>query len=601
MSDSPAVQFVLKKMAQDGLSRRAFVKRAAALGLSVPAFATLLAACGDDDDDVDEPADDPADQPTPEPEEEDDEDDEDDEEEETPEPDDDEDEDDEDDVADDVDDRRFDKLVVALAGDLVSADLMWGTPTINRDLMGHVIEYLFTMSEGNEYIPDLAEVFEVSEDGMSFTIPLRQGVPFHNGKEMTSEDVIASLGRWERMTQRGASLMETNTRLEAADDYTIELEFSEPNGGLLFGLGHYGGLAGIFPSEVVEKYYNEAEDEDEQITDAADVIGTGPYVHYEWIADRSVVFRRFEDYAMRDEPVDGRGGARHAYATEIEFIPVPDATTRLNGLIAGEYHISYDVAPAQFQQVESDQNLESYIIRPGSKVVAVFNKQRGPFTDVRLRQAALAASNCDEVMTGAVDDAEFYGVFASLAGPEWEFWYTEVGEEYFNQADVERARELIAETDYDGEVLRWITTRDFDYMYRSALVAQQQWGEAGLNIELVVSDWPTVITNRSDPEVYEIFSTGIGFAGDPLGTSAYTNNWPGWTPEGRITAAYEELIREADPDVRKSLWEDLQLAFYEEVPYVQFGERYTLRATRSEVNGFTNRPDFFVWNIWLEG
>jgi peptide/nickel transport system substrate-binding protein len=596
VSDSPAVQSVLRMMAHDAMTRRGFMKRAAALGLTIPALSTLLAACADDDDTVDEPADEPADEPEP------DDEDDDDAEDVVDEPDDEEDEEEDeemDDVAD-ADDRNYDKLIVALAGDLVSADLMWGTPTINRDMMGHVIEYLFTMSEGNEYIPDLAEAFEVSEDGMSFTIPIRQGVPFHNGKELTSEDVVASLGRWQRMAQRGASLLETNTRLEAADDYTIEMEFSEPNGGLLFGIGHYGGLAGIFPSEVVEKYYDEDEEADEQITDPADVIGTGPYVHHEWVPDRSLVFRRFDDYAMRDEPVDGRGGGRHAYAAEIEFIPVPDATTRLNGLIAGEYHVSYDVAPAQYEQVEADPNLVSYIIRPGSKAVAVFNKAQGPFTDVRLRQAALAATNSDEVMAGAVDNAEFYGVFASLAGPEWEFWYTEVGEEYFNQGDVERAQELIAETDYDGEVLRWITTRDFDYMYRSALVAQQQWGEAGLNIELVVSDWPTVITNRSEPDEYEIFSTGIGFAGDPLGTSAYTSNWPGWTPEGRITEAYEQLIREADPDVRKQLWEDLQLAFYEEVPYVQFGERYALRATRSNVQGFTNRPDFFVWNVWLE-
>src|SRR5690606_33150637 len=118
--------------------------------------------------------------------------------------------------------------------------------------------------------------------------------------------------------------------------------------------------------------------------------------------------------------------------------------------------------------------------------------------------------------------------------------------------------------------LRWITTREQDYMYRSALVAQQQWAEAGINVELVVSDWPTVLDRRADPEAYEIFSTGIGFSGDPLGTSAYTPNWPGWTPPGGVTEAYEALIVETDPDRRRELWIDLQTAFYEEVPYIQF-------------------------------
>lgn len=600
MSRTPTESFLLGKLGEDVLTRRTLVKRIAALGLSVPTVATLLAACETDDDDedvVDEPDDDAEetddDQPVDEP---------DDADEVSDDDEDVVDEDDEpgDEVADD-DDRNYDKLIVALNTDLASLDLMWGTPTINRDIMGHVYEYLFTMDEGNEYIPDLAESMDVTEDGMSFSISIRQGVLFHNGEELTSEDVLASLQRWQRMTQRGGSLLETNERLEAVDDYTVELDFSEANGGLLFGMGHYGGLAGILPKEVVDKYFDEDAGEDGEITDADDVIGTGPYMHHEWVTDSSITFRRFDDYVARDEDPDGRGGGRHAYAAEIEFIPVPDDTTRLNGLIAGEYHLSYNVAPAQFAQVDEDPDLEHYVIRPGSKAVAVFNKEKGAFADQTLRQAALAATNSEEVMAGTIDDPEFYLTTPSLAGPEWEHWFTEIGGEYYNQGDVERAQELIEETEYDGEELRWITTRDFDYMFRSALVASEQWQDAGFNIELIVSDWPTVVTNRDDPDAYEIFSTGIGFAGDPLGTSAYTPNWAGFTPEdSRVVEAYNALIEEVDPDIRKELWEDLQLAFYEEIPYIQFGEMYNLRATRAEVQGFHNRPDFFVWNVWID-
>jgi len=497
--------------------------------------------------------------------------------------------------------QRFDKLIVALNTDLASLDLMWGTPNINRDVMGHVYEYLFTMGEGNIYIPDLAEGMDVSTDGTVFTIQLRQGVNFHNGKVMTSEDVLSSMLRWQRMTQRGSSLLAASESITAVNEHTIEIIFSEPNGGFLYGIGHYGGLFGVLPSEIVEKYYDESvtDKPDSQITEIADAIGTGPYKITEWVLDRSVVMERFEDYSARDEPIDGRGGRRHAYAGVIEFIPVPDATTRLNGLIAGEYHIAYDLSPAQYEQVVSDQNLIPFVIKPGSKAVAVFNKQKGPFADQKLRQAALAATDAFEVMAGTVDNPEFYGVFASLAGPEWAFWYTEEGKELYETRDLEKARQLIAETDYDGEPLRWITTRDFDYMYRSALIATQQWAEAGLNVELVVSDWPTVVTNRSDPDAYEIFSTGIGFAGDPLGTSAYTSNWPGWTTSPGVTGAYASLITETDQDKRKELWVDLQRAFYEEVPYIQFGENYGFRAVRAEVQGFTARPDFMVWNVWL--
>ena len=492
-------------------------------------------------------------------------------------------------------------LVVALNTDLASVDLMFGTPTINRDVMGHVYEYLFTMGEGNIYIPHLAEDMLISEDGTHFTIPLRRGVLFHNGTEMTATDVVASLERWRRMTSRGGTILADLESLTASADYTVEMQFSEPNGGLLFGLGHYGGLANIYPKAIIDKYYDPAAEEpDSEITEVEDAIGTGPYQLTEWVRDRSIEMVRFENYSHRDEPPNGRGGYRFAYADELSFIPVPDPTTRLNGMIAGEYHIAYSLEPAQYEQVQSDPELVPYIIRPGSKPVAVFNKQKGPFTSQALRQAALAATDPEEVMAGTVDNPEFYATMASLAGPEWEFWYTEVGQELYSTRDVERAKELIEESGYDGSPLRWVTTRDYDYMYRSALVAQQQWAEAGFNIELIVTDWATVLASRSDPDAYEIFSTGIGFAGDPLGTSAYTPDWPGWTTSQGIISAQEALVTETDPERRKELWVDLQSAFYIEVPYIQFGELYTFRATRIEANGFTGSQDFRVWNVWLE-
>ncbi len=493
-------------------------------------------------------------------------------------------------------------LLVALGTDLASLDLMFGSATINRDVMGHVYEYLFTMAEDNTYIPDLAEDMQISEDGTTFTITLRNGVPFHNGKIMTSADVVASLERWKRMTSRGSAILADVTSIEAPDDATVVLTFPTSNGGFLYGIGHYGGLAGIIPAEIVEKHFdaNAAEDPDSQITDIADAIGTGPYKITSWVTDSSIDMVRFEEYAARDEPVNGRGGKRTAYADEIKFIPVADPTARLNGLIAGEYHIAYDLPPAQFDQVSSDPALVPIIVKPGSKAVGVFNKQTGPFTNQALRQAALLATDPVEVMLGTIDNDQFFLNTPALAGPEWTAWFTEVGEESYYGRDIERAKQLVAESGYDGSPLRWITTREFDYMYRSALVSQQQWAEAGINVELVVSDWPTVLTNRADPAAYEVFSTGIGFQGDPLGTSAYTTDWPGWTPEGEITRLYGELVVETDPALRSELWVQLQEAFYVEVPYIQFGEIYNFRATRAEIKGFTSASDLRVWNVWIE-
>ena len=465
--------------------------------------------------------------------------------------------------------------------------------------MGHVYEYLFTMSEDYNYVPMLAEKdMDISSDGMTFTIPLRKGVKFHNGNDFTSADALASLQRWQRLTSRGTTIMANLDNMSAPDDYTVKLVFTKSNGGLLYGLGHYGGLAVMLPKDIVDKYYDASSDKDNEIKDA-DAIGTGPYKLKEWIRDNKITLVRYDGYAARSEAPDGRGGKRYAYADEIDLIPVKDPTTRLNGLISGEYDVSYEAAPAQFDQINSDPNLKPIIIKPGSKAVAVFNKKQGPFTDQKLRQAALAATNPQEVMAGTIDNDNFYGCFASLAGPEWGFWYTEVDKELYDQNNIEKAKQLLSESGYKGEKLRWITTKDYDYMYRSALVASKEWAKAGFNIDLVVTDWPTVVSNRSKPEAYEIFSTGIGFSGDPLGTSAYTPSWPGWTTSPMVTESEAELVIETDADKRKALWETLQKGFYEEVPYIQFGEMYALRAARKNVHNYMARPDLMLWNVWV--
>jgi len=491
-------------------------------------------------------------------------------------------------------------LKVAINTDLASVDMMWGTPNINRDVMGHVYEFLFTMSEKNTYIPMLAEKdMDISADGKTFTITLRQGVKFHNGADFTSADAVASLERWHRMTTRGKTIAANLTSITAKDDHTVEMVFSQPNGGLLFAIGQYGGLAVMFPKEVVDKYYDATTKEDKEIKDA-DAIGTGPYKLKEWVRDNSVTLVRNDDYSPRDEPSDGRGGKRWAYVDQIVFTPVQDPTTLLNGLVSGEFHISYASPPAQFDQINSDPNLVPVIIKPGSKAVAVFNKKKGLGTDQKLRQACLAATNPQEVMAGTIDNDKFYACFASLAGKEWGDWYTETASDLYAQNNIDKAKQLIAASTYKGEKLRWITTKDYDYMYRSALVASKEWEKAGINVELIVSDWPTVVTNRSKEDVYDIFSTGIGFEGDPLGTGAYTPSWPGWTTSPEITKAETALVTETDPAKRKQLWNDLQQGFYDEVPYIQFGEMYTLRANRKNVHNFTGRQDLMLWNVWLE-
>jgi peptide/nickel transport system substrate-binding protein len=479
-------------------------------------------------------------------------------------------------------------------------DIMWQTANITQDIMQHVYEFLFTMDENLEFKPMLAEKMETSADGKVVTIPLRKGVLFHNGKEMTAEDVIASMKRWIRLDSRAQGLMKDMESLTAKDKYTVEVKFKEPNGALLSAIAIPNNVMAVMPKEIVDKYWS-PDPRGTEIKDPADLVGTGPYKVVEWARDRHVKLVKFDKYVAREDAASGMAGKRTAWAEEIRFITVKDEQTRLNGLLSGEYDVAHTLNPALYASVKANPAVQPIIMKPGSAPVAVFNKSPGNlFNNEKLRNAAHWAIDYEKVLAGTFDDAAFYRASYALAGPEWGFWYNETGKEYYGKRDLAKAKALMTEAGYKGEKIRWITTKDYDYMYRSALVASEQMKEAGFNVELIIQDWPTVVSNRGKREAYEIFSTGVGFTGDPTATAAFTPNWPGFYDDAANNANYKGLVTTVDPAQRKKLFEEQQKLFWQKNPYLRFGDMFNFRAARKEVKGLYDRGPAYYWNVWID-
>jgi peptide/nickel transport system substrate-binding protein len=491
-------------------------------------------------------------------------------------------------------------LRVGINSEPPGLDIMWQTATITQDIMQHVYEFLFTMDQSLDFKPMLAEKMDVSSDGRIFTIALRKGVQFHNGKELSAEDVIASMERWVRLDARAKRFMENRETLRAKDKYTVEVKFRQPNGAFLSAIAIHNNVLAIMPKEIVEKYAS-PDPRGTEIKEPADLIGTGPYRIVEWARDRHVRLAKFDKYAPRSEPSSGMAGQRTAWAQEVRFAVIKDDLTRLNALIAGEIDVAHVLNPAQYAQVRLNAAVDPYIVKPGSAPVGVFNKSQGNmFRNEKLRNAAHWSIDYSKVMAGTFDNPLFFRTAHALASREWGFWYNEAGRELYNKPDLPKARALAAEAGYRGERIRWITTRDFDYMYRSALIASEQMKEAGFNVELIIGDWPTVISNRGKREAYEIFSTGIGFGGDPTATAAFTPDWPGFYDDPDNNANYNALLTTVDPAKRKQLFVEQQRLFWVKNPYLRFGDFFSFRAARKEVKGIFARGPGFYWNVWID-
>jgi len=233
--------------------------------------------------------------------------------------------------------------------------------------------------------------------------------------------------------------------------------------------------------------------------------------------------------------------------------------------------------------------------------MAVFNKKEGLMTNVKLRQAVQAAVDIEPNMRAAVGNPLFYRLDSGLAFTEQKAWHSKVGGDAYNQRNKDKAKKLLQEAGYKGEPVRFITTKEYEWMYNIALVTKQQLEEVGMTIDLQVVDWATLVQRRNNEKMYDIFTTGMTLVPDPTQHPYLRCDWPGWTCDEEITSRMDAIRKEPDPKKRKALWEDVHRVFYERVPVIRYGDLFGLRAMQASVKGYNEKMAFpRFYNVWLD-
>ena len=484
-------------------------------------------------------------------------------------------------------------LRIGNLGEPPSLDPHWGTQTITEVMANHLFESLYALDESYQPIPMLAESHTVSKDGLVYTFKLRKGISFHNGKEMTADDVVSSLVRWGKRSVYGKSLFAQVVDLKAADKYTVEMKLKEKSGIVLISLAVPNNMAAIYPKEIAEKFPTPNK--------VTEFIGTGPYRFVEWKPDSHIRMVRFDDYKPRAEAPSGWGGRKIAYLDEIRWIPTPDVATRVATLESGEVEFADDLQADAFDRIKANARLKPLVVRPYTWAIGVFNKKEGLMTNQKLRQAVQAAIDVEPVMKGAVGNPLFYRLDPGLSFQEQKAWHSTVGAQSYNQHNKEKARTLLKEAGYKGEAVRFLTTKEYAWMYNYALVTKQQLEELGVNVDLQVVDWATLVQRRNNPQMYDIFTTGMSFVPDPTQHPYLRCDWPGWTCDEEIQKRMDVIRKEPDPAKRKAQWDEVQKRFYEYVPAIRYGDIFGFRAMQTSVKGFNENMSFYrFYNVWLD-
>ena len=487
-----------------------------------------------------------------------------------------------------------DTLVVAFPQDILTFDptVITAMPEEPRMM---VFEQLYYVDERLVPQPHLAKSFELSEDELTWTFHLREDVIFHDGQQMTSADVIASWGRFVEVGALARDFVNVE-EVVAVDDFTVEFRLNSRFGQLLQNLGGGGGgTFAVFPEWVV----NEIGTDD--LVERRHLVGTGPYTVDEIVPEERYLLRRFDGYNQPGGEPSFLAGNRYAPVEFVEIRVIPDPATRVAALEAGDVDLIQYVPLDDAKRLDANPNTYVKVTSPGQRIYYKFNVNRGPFTDPLLREAVRMAIDPEALML-AVGDPEYTRVNHSMRYQEEQWMWSDVAWDYYKN-DIDRARELVSQSSYDGELIVFLTTPGRTVEFRTAVPMEQTLRDLGLNVEMRAVDGASWSVVRRDLDEWNIKHAGGGSVSGPMAldfsvrdrTGAY---WPGVPDEWK--ELMEIIAAEASQDAIGAAIQRLHELHAEMNYELWIGEALELAGARNYV---TNVPPWYklvLWNIEKE-
>ncbi|QIE57812.1 twin-arginine translocation signal domain-containing protein [Pikeienuella piscinae] len=482
--------------------------------------------------------------------------------------------------------------VVAMNAATETIDPHFSRSQAARNVLMHMYETLVTIGENGAPKLQLAENLEVSKDYQTYTFSLRKGVPFHNGKEMTSEDVKRSLERYARVSPEKIRL-EPVDRITTPDASTVVVQLKRPVPSWIELIKSPASPLTIIPSEECDKGANDIAS-----------IATGPFEFVEWDGVTQLGMRKFADYKPNDafDGRDGYGGKRTAWLDEVTFKVVTEASSRVSGVQVGEFTLADDIPIPAAKRLERDGAFKTYDRLPISINLVPMNVARAP-TDKRLVRSAIQhVLNTEEIMGIATDG--LFQLNPSFVYPDSPFYPEKADELVYNRADPEHAKALLEEAGYAGEEVVLLTSSDIASLKEAAVVMAEQIKSIGIPVDMKVLDWPGANAMRADPTAYNMFSTA--YAIQPmLGPFQYQrlvsgpDNWFYYDDDPKMEDAWDRLLSAGNDPDRAAAWWDIEHHLNHEAYLLKLGDRGIKQASASSLQNFAPFDAMRMWDVWL--
>jgi peptide/nickel transport system substrate-binding protein len=495
-------------------------------------------------------------------------------------------------------------IVAVMHSDLRILDPIFTTAYITRDHGYMVYDTLLAEDANFQIRPQMAD-WKISDDKLTYTFTLRDGLKWHDGTPVTAEDCVASLKRWSKRDPMGQKLMDFTASLEATDAKTITLRLKEPYGLVLESIGKPSSeVPFMMPKRIAET------PADRQITE---VIGSGPFkfVASEFQPGVKAVYEKNTDYVPRQEPPSWTAGGKVVKVDRVEWITMPDAQTAVNALQSGDIDFlenpPWDILPVL--SANPDLKVDT-LSKLGFQTLGRMNFLYPPFDNVKLRRAAFLAMNQKDVLDALVGNPDYYKLCGAVFVCDTPL-ASDVGSETLVKGDgMAEAKKLLAASGYDGTPVVLLAPGDVVTLKAQPIVAAQLLRQAGFKVDVQATDWQTVVARRASQKPpkeggWNMFFTNATApdAVNPVSNSfiggrGKNGGWFGWPEDAKVEALRDAFVRASSPAEQKKIAADIQKEVYDQVIYIPLGQYLAPSAWRKSLTGVLGGPATPVfWNV----
>jgi peptide/nickel transport system substrate-binding protein len=485
---------------------------------------------------------------------------------------------------------RANKLVFVPAADLSVLDpVVTGyRPTRNHAYL--VFDTLYGIDTSWTAQPQMVEGHQVEEDGLTWTLTLRDGLRFHDKEPVLARDVVASIRRFAARISLANALMAVTEELSAPDDRTVRFRLKRPFPHLPEALAGPGGnVPAIMPERLAAT---------SPFKPVVEIVGSGPYrfLPEEHVSGARAAYERFALYPPRaGGPVGFTAGPKVAHFDAVEWLTL-DPFSAMAALRSGE--IDWWEVPLHDQAEPLARNRDITVVSQYATAMGIlrFNHLHPPFDNPAVRRALL----------GAVDQAE---AMTAVAGTDRAFWHDDIGlfaagtplandaglEVLRGPRDYAAARQALTRAGYNGERIVVLAPTDAQGIRALSLAGTDQLRRAGMNVDLQEMDLGTVLRRRQNQAAPDKGGWNAFFIlidrSNP-NTNPYGNTWlradglaafDGWPTSPRIEALRAAWLDAGNIDEQRRICTELQMQLWQDVPYIPVGEYWQSTAYRKDL------------------